>query len=654
MKSRAPYGRIACVAIAFACYFVVAGVKVMDLGYFSAEYYRKAARLQRDVVVALPSERGRIVDRNGVTLAMSVESVAIDAYPDVAGVDAETLRVLADALDRAPDWIRERLQHAQRLSQRAQRSVPVSLRFDASPAQAQRVTELQIPGIVAKPTRTRLYPHRSLAGQLIGFSAAGGGGMTGIEQAFDGFLHAEKPTVSAQRGGRLQYRLVYPADHDYARFPQGATVQLTIDAPLQRVAEESLIAAVEGHGAESGVAIAMEVSTGAVLAMASVPLFDPNDQRQRMSAAERNRVIRDRFEPGSTLKTFLAAAAIETGVVWPEKQIFCEYGGYRVGRFRITDHKPYGWLSFADVIRVSSNIGVAKVAADLGGERLGETLRAFGFDAPTGIDLNDENSGVMPAPGNWPAATLTTVSYGYGISVTPLQLARAYGGLANGGRMVRPHVVAQVVGPDGNVLHRHEPKISGVAVSPRTAQVVTDMLVAAVSEGTGKAAQVSGVTIAGKTGTARKIDPETRAYSRRDYLASFVGYFPANEPRYVVLVMIDRPRSEYYGGAVAAPVFREIAEFLVERSGLRMLPDPEPTFTEPTGALLLAQWKEPAPLAMPSYLGLSLREVMAQASRAGWDLELDGSGFVVWQDPPPGEGAGAGRTLRLRLEGAHG
>lgn len=646
--------RIAWTAGGFAAILLVCALRVTDLGYFSAERYLKAGKAQRDIVVALPSDRGRIVDRNGVALAISVESVAIDAYPSVGEVGPVQLDAVAEALGRTPYWVAERIQHVRSLSADLERSIPGSLRFDASPSQARAVSSLGIQGIVTLPTRSRLYPHGPLAGQLLGFAAAGGKGQAGIEQAYENFLHTERPTVAAQRGGKLQYGFVYPGGYDYTRPAQGATVQLTIDAPLQRVVEDSLMATLEQRGAESGVAVVMDVTTGAVLAMGSAPLFDPNDRQLRGSEAERNRVIRDRFEPGSTMKTFLAAAAIEAGVAWPEKQIYCENGSFRVGRFRITDHKRYGWLSFSDVMRYSSNIGVAKVAADLGSERLGETLRAFGLGGPTGIDLANENTSVLPAPGAWPLTTLTTVSYGYGLAITPIQLARAYAALANGGKLVRPYVVSQVVDAEGAVLHRHEPKVTGVAVSPRTAKIVTDMLVSAVSEGTGKAAQIRDVSVAGKTGTARKIDSETRKYSRRDYLASFVGYFPAEAPRFVVLVMIDRPRAEYYGGAVAAPVFREIADFLAERAGLRVLPEPVPDIVDHPEALLLAQWSDPVPLAMPSFLGMSLREVLAQATGSGWDLDVDGSGFVVWQDPAPGDVAGGGRKLRLRLAAAHG
>lgn len=646
--------RIAWVAGSFAAIFLVCAFRIADMGYLSSERYLKAARAQRDIVVALPSDRGRIIDRNGASLAISVESVAIDVYPSVGAVGPVRLDGVADVLGRTPYWVAERVEQARSRSEDAKRSMPVSLRFDATPSQARAVSMLGIEGIVTQPTRSRLYPHGPLAGQLIGFAAAGGGGQAGIEKSYEHFLHSKRPTVPAQRGGKLQYGFVYPVGYDYARTAQGATVQLTIDAPLQRVVDDSLAATLDQHGAESGVAIVMDVTTGEVLAMGSAPLFDPNDRQLRGSAAERNRAIHDRFEPGSTMKTFLAAAAIEAGVAWPEKQIYCENGSFRVGRFRISDHKRYGWLSFADVMRYSSNIGVAKVAADLGSERLGEALRAFGLGGPTGIDLADEISSVLPAPGAWPLTTLTTVSYGYGMAITPIQLARAYAALANGGKLVRPYVVSEVIDAEGTVLHRNEPKVTGLAVSPRTAQVVTDMLVAAVTEGTGKAAQIRDVSVAGKTGTARKIDPETRKYSRRDYLASFVGYFPAAAPRFVVLVMIDRPRSEYYGGAVAAPVFREIADFLAERAGLRVLPEPVPDVVDHPEALLLAQWSDPVPLAMPSFLGMSLREVLAQATGSGWDLDVEGSGFVVWQDPAPGDVAGAGRTLRLRLAAAHG
>jgi len=406
--------------------------------------------------------------------------------------------------------------------------------------------------------------------------------------------------------------------------------------------------------AVSGVAIVMSVSTGEILAMANAPLFDPNRPAQRLGGQGRNRAILDRFEPGSTFKSFLAAAAIEAGTVWPEKRIDCENGRFRIGRRLIHDHDPYGVLSFADIIRVSSNIGVAKAAAELGAEPFDTTLRAFGFGTKTGVDLAGEASGILAPAKSWRPINLATISYGHGVSVTPLQLIRAYAALANGGRLMRPYIVSRVVGDDGSIVRSNAPTVAGLAVSPRTAEVVTEMLAAVVSDGTGKAAAVDGVRVAGKTGTTRKIDPETGRYSRRDYVASFVGYLPAEAPRFAVLVVIDTPRKAFYGGVVAGPVFRQIGEYLADRAGLRSLPQAVPSIVEDADGVTLARWGESLADEMPSYVGLSLREALTQATSAGWEVDVVGAGFVVGQDPAPGERRGNGRTLRLLLGSALG
>ncbi len=343
----------------------------------------------------------------------------------------------------------------------------------------------------------------------------------------------------------------------------------------------------------------------------------------------------------------------------PDERLNCERGNYAIGKHVIHDHDPYGWLSFTDVIKHSSNICTAKVGERLGAQRLYAALQGFGLHAVTEVDLPGEKAARLRPWQKWARINIATTSFGQGVVVTPIQLVRAYAALANGGKLMRPYVVRRVVASDGTVLLENEPRVVQEPISAATAAVVTDMLRGVVESGTGTKAQIDGIPVAGKTGTAQKVDPRTGRYSSRDRIASFIGYLPADKPRYVILVVIDTPRAAVYGGLVAAPVFRRIGEFGVDRLGLRMaktapaVPAEEPHVT--AGKVELASWTgESMPGGMPSFLGLSMREAFRQAQRAGWEVRYEGSGFVVAQDPPPGATNADSRTLFLRLGSAAG
>lgn len=636
MSTRPDRRRIAVAAGSFLGFFLLAALQVLHLSLINGDALADKGERQRRKKIVMPAARGAILDRNGDALALTVQSAELFLRPRQAKLGAADIDRLARAAEVSPAQVRRLL---------ASSSPFVWLRRGATPAQEDAVLALGLPGVGSQPSRARVYPRGALAGQIVGIANIDGAGLEGVELAYDRFLRAEPEVMEAVSDGRGRHVL---ADPSRLQGPRGATVNLTIDADLQRIAEDAIATTVAEREAVSGVAIVMDVASGEILAMANAPLFDPSRPDQRTPARWRNQSLLDRFEPGSTFKSLLAAAAIEAGEVWPEKQMFCENGRYRIGRRAIHDHDPYGWLSFSDVIRVSSNICTAKVAEDLGVERFATTLRAFGIGSVTGIDLANEATGFLPPAKTWRPINLATISYGHGVSVTPLQLVRAYAALANGGRLMRPYLVRSVIGEDGTLLYENQPKVVGLAVSPRTAEIVTRMLETVVSDGTGKAAAVEGVPVAGKTGTTRKIDADGR-YSRRDYVASFVGYLPSDAPQFAVLVAVDTPRGGFYGGTVAAPVFRVIGDYLADRAGLRALPAPVPSFEEAAVEVELVRWGEAAGAGMPSYLGLSLREVLTQVRSAGWEVEVEGAGFVVDQDPPPGAALGNDRTLRLKL-----
>jgi cell division protein FtsI (penicillin-binding protein 3) len=410
--------------------------------------------------------------------------------------------------------------------------------------------------------------------------------------------------------------------------------------------------------------VVLDPATGEVLALANVPTYNPNrpgpasDRRWRDRV--RNRAITDPYEPGSTFKAILAAAALEERVVAPTDLLFCENGRHPIGRWTIHDTHPHGWLTFAEVIQYSSNICASKVAERLGPERYFAYLRAFGFGARTGIELPGETPGILRPVETWARIDLATHSFGQGVSVTPLQMAVAFAAIANGGRLMRPFLVRRVIGPDAEVTLERGPQAVRRVIGEPTARTVTALLRRVVEQkgGTGARARLEDFPVAGKTGTAQKVNLQTGGYSAKR-IGSFAGFVPADQPRAVIVVLIDEPSTSSYGGVVAAPVFRAIATAVLKRLGVEPASPPAEVAqtppAEPTGtgaaddcSRAVPGGARPEP-ATPSFVGLSLREALARAHAWGWAVELSGTGYVTAQKPRPGAPLGGERRLALRL-----
>jgi cell division protein FtsI (penicillin-binding protein 3) len=433
------------------------------------------------------------------------------------------------------------------------------------------------------------------------------------------------------------------------------------------VTERELALGVAAARAVGGAAIVLDPNTGEVLALANVPTFNPNQpgavsDRQWLDRV-RDRAITDPYEPGSTLKAILAAAAIEERVVTPAEMFFCENGRLRIGKRTIHDSHAHGWLSFAEVIQYSSNIGASKVADRLGRERYHRYLQAFGFGARTGIELPGETPGIMRPAESWARIDLATHSFGQGVSVTPLQLAVAFGAIANGGLLMRPYLVRRTLAPDGSVVFDNKPTVVRHVIGARTAQTVTALLRRAVEEpgGTGAKAKLDDFPVAGKTGTAQKVNLQTGGYSSKR-VASFVGFVPADAPRAVIIVLIDEPGgSSTSGGVVAAPVFRGIASAVLKQLGVMPAPRATPPTLVQVAATPAAPKDAERPVVnvraqgpgeaaeTPNFLGLSLREALTRAQVTGWDVRITGTGYVHDQAPPPGTPLATDRRLALRL-----
>lgn len=489
-----------------------------------------------------------IYDVRGREMAISLESTSIAVRPRRMADPADAARRLAPVLGMDSRALQLRF-----LSRRAF----TWLKRQASPSEVLGARSLGIDELEFIPEVSRFYPGRGLAGQVLGFTGVDGVGLEGLEFSFDAELRGGSRRLSVRRDALGK---TFDAERNVdAAAASGNNLVLTIDRNIQFIAERSLEAAVAESKAASGMAVVMVPDTGAVLAMANVPLFNPNAFGRFPRASWRNRAVTDPFEPGSTMKIFSAAAAIESGGCTPDTIFFCENGKYRIGADTVHDTHPHGWLSLRKIIKYSSNIGAVKMSEMIGPELLFGTLRAFGFGDRTGIESPGETAGALSAPDRWSRIDTGAIAFGHGISVSALQLAAAASAIANDGVLMRPYLVRSVTDPAGRTLKEFGAEEVRRVVSVETARTIRRMMQDVVSEGgTGERAALDGYAVCGKTGTAQKLD-EKGGYAEGAYLASFVGFLPADAPRLTILVVIDDPETGHYGGVVAAPAFRRIA-----------------------------------------------------------------------------------------------
>lgn len=625
MTGRSHRIRIAATAGIFVAVFCALALRAFQLTVLDGGRLRERADDQHHQSVSTHARRGAIVDRFGEPLALARESVAVYVQPRRLKVPAGGLLRVANLLELEPDVV----------ARSAVRPAPfVWLKRQVEVDRWEALEDLGIRGIGAKPAWQRVYPHGALAGHLIGFTGIDGQGLEGIEQMLDADLQGGVEALDVERDARGR-RIA--ADDGWMPLPRvGARVELTIDSSIQRVTERELERAVDEYGGVAGSAVVMVPETGEILAMANVPRFDPNHFEVASADRWRNRAVTDFYEPGSTFKAILAAAALDAGVVTSDEEIFCENGRYRVGGRVIHDHHAHGDLMFRDVIAQSSNIGCAKVAARIGREEFSTAIRRFGFGRPTGVDLPGEVAGLVRPTAQWKQIDLATASFGQGIAVTPLQLTRFFAAIANGGRLMRPFVIRRVISETGKV-EVGRPRVDAQVMSADTARELTAMLVRVTESGTGRQARVDGFSVAGKTGTAQKVDPETGGYHASKYMSSFIGYVPAEAPELAILVVVDSPRKSTYGGVVAAPVFRKIAEYALARRGKRSrIALPMNGQAEAVAGAIPPPLAEEPCDGVPSFLGLGMREALLRATDAGWRVRVEGSGYVVAQEPSAG------------------
>ncbi len=645
--------RLMLVGLAISLWGLVIGVRLLQLQVLNRGFFERMAARQSERTINLDPRRGPILDRSGTELAVSVEADSIYAVPQ----DIENPARSASQLGRALG-----LDAADRKDLLATLQKPrafVWVRRKVDPTTARSIRDLQLEGVGFLTETRRYYPKRELLSQTLGYVGIDNQGMSGIEYAFEEVVKGRPAKVLVETDARRR-----PVSHTERPSTEGASVVLAIDEAIQHAAEVELERAVLECRSIAGVVVVMDPMSGEVLALANRPTFNPNRYAAYPSSRWKNRAVADAYEPGSVFKVFTAAAGIQEKVVNPDEMSDCGGGGIELAGTRITDHAVFFELSFRDVIARSSDVGMIRVAQRLGRENLYRYLRSFGFGQTTRVDLPGESAGLLRPTGKWSALSLPTLSFGQEVGVTALQLTAAMAAVANGGYLMRPLVVKRIEDAGGRVLRQFQPEAVRRVLEPETIDTLSEMLKRVVTDGTGKHARIPGYVVAGKTGTAQKVDATGR-YSMVDHVASFVGFVPASRPALVVLVSLDTPRGpRNEGGDVAAPVFARVAEAALRRLAippddpdhvLRLVPfRPKvtqaafrPAAVAPT-APLVGQGSDPQ--LMPDLRGSSAREAAIAAARRGLLVELRGSGRVIAQAPEHGTEIEPGSSCVLTLE----
>src|SRR5437867_169931 len=655
-----PQRRALFIAFGLVVWMLAIGARLVQLQVNQHEELASRARSQQVGAIETSPSRGQLLDRQGRELARSIDTESFFADPrEILNTDNTARRITAvTGQDRAE--LADRLSEAKETNKKF---VWIVRRLDIQ--SASKLDQLNLDGIYSRKEPKRFYPNDSLAAHVLGIVGTDEIGLSGIEQYYNEKIRGE--------GGKVYFEKdrLKRAFESYEVYPRpGQTVVLKIDQTIQYRTEKALNAAVKQAHAKSGTAIVIDPHTGEILALANAPAFDPNEPPENSKYGRSNGALQNIYEPGSTFKIVAYSAAIEKGLVRPEDKIDCQMGQITVAGRLIHDHHPFGLLTVADALAQSSNVGAIKLGLLVGNESMYSFIKRLGFGARTGIDLPGESPGIVRPVNRWQPASIGSIAMGQEVGVTPVQMATAYGVLANGGTWVKPHLVRELRAPDGTVLFQVKPEARS-ALKSETAAALRGMMEGVTLHGTARKAQLDGYSAAGKTGTAQKIDPKTHAYSATKYIGSFVGFAPVNNPAVVIIVVIDEPRGAYHGGDVAAPAVRQIAEDILPE--LSVTPDiqikDEPAliarvatpsselqqleteireqrestlprvaarnFGGPVNEVVFIPAADRAAL-MPDLRGQSVRDALRVCAQIGLRLEAQGDGRALRQTPEPG------------------
>jgi cell division protein FtsI (penicillin-binding protein 3) len=646
---------------------VLARLSYLQLFQYS-EYFARAQRQQQRTFEISP-KRGTIYDRKGRELAVSLPMDSVFADPSDVSDPEMVARLLGRVLDVPAEELETKIRAAR---------TPVRLAKKMAPDSVERIEAMNLRGVFFQKENRRVYPQRELAAHVLGYVDVDEKGIGGIEHSLDKLIRGRPGRIMVMADGRRHWY-----DRNEAAANPGAGVVLSIDETIQYIAEKELAQAIAQTHAKNGVVVVQDPNSGELLAMANWPTFDPNDAGTYPDEVRMNRAVSAAYEPGSTFKLITLAGALENGITNPNEMIDCQMGSILVAGRLIHDHKPFGVLSVRDVLAQSSDVGTIKIALRLGGPKFYQVIRDFDIGEPTGIELPGENRGLMRPIENWSANSIGSLAMGQEVSATPVQMISAVSAIANGGQLYRPRVVHEIRGNATDSLREHPEPTQ--ATDPKTAATLREMMETVILEGTGKRAKLDGYTAAGKSGTAQKIDPETGRYSRNEYIASFVGFAPVNQPVLTILVVLDSPVGEHFGGDVGGPVFKRIAEQALAYLDVGYdIPLPEGTETAKnagrgngaaaksasaaseeaakekfdalakkngaggTGAPTVA-FGEDGAAEVPDLAGTTVRRAIEQCSELGLEPLVLGNGVAVEQSPRAGMQVARGTRVMVRF-----
>jgi len=646
-----------------------------------SEYMSRAMRQQRRTIEIDP-KRGTIYDRNMRPLAMSVPVQSAFAIPSEIKDTAMAARLLSGVLRVPPDSLREKLESG---------STFVWIKRKMAQEEEEAVRSLNLKGIYFQEENKRYYPKLDMAAHVLGFVDVDEHGLGGIEHEYDNLIRGKGEKIVVMADARQQ-----KFDGSEARQDPGESVVLTLDEKIQYIAERELAAVIQKVHAPAGSVIVQDPNTGAILALANWPKFNPNSATSVPTEARMDRAISAIYEPGSTFKLVTLAAAFDQNLIRPEEVFNCENGSIVVAGHRIHDHKKYGELTVAEILANSSDVGAIKIALKLGPPRFNEYIHLFGFGSPTGVDLPGESRGLVQHLEHWGSFSIGSISMGQEVGVTPLQMINAVSSVANGGLLYKPRVVEEMRRGD-RVLPLEGPSAPAEArrvIRPETAATMRRLMEGVILNGTGKSARLAGWTAGGKTGTAQKIDPANGRYSRTKVIASFIGFAPINNPAVTILVSVDSPEGWPHDGAtVAAPVFKRIAEQVLpyldvprdvplnprlvqtayrqnrESDAVAMeddtpmdfsapaemteqaakAPDAAPIQPQPQAPNVTVTMDEGGDIAVPDFKGKTMREVADTCMRLGLNPVLVGSSLALQQVPAAGSKVRRGARIRVEF-----
>ena len=646
--------------------------RLVYLQFSQHEGLANRARQQQQNAIETSAQRGDLLDRQGRQLARSVQTVSLFIDPD--GLDVGQLECTAQQLSQSLGMNYKELLAEFREAQAAnKRFIWIARRLDAD--QGNKLVALKLPGLQSVLEPKRYYPNGPLAAHVLGYVGLDGDGLGGLESSYNAKIAGEPGQLFVEKDAQGK-----PYESYEIASKPGQTVVLTIDQSIQYQAEQALNNAVQSSRAKSGTVIVLDPRSGEILALANAPTFDPNQVAASSAATRSNWALQNIYEPGSTFKVVAFSAALEKHLAKVDDTIDCQMGAITVAGRVVHDHKPFGTLTISEALAKSSNVAAIKLGMRVGDPDMYDYIKRYGFGSKTGIELPGETAGLLRKVERWQPSSIGSIAIGQEIGVTPVQMVSAFGALANNGVRIAPHIIREVRNESGAVVYQPQPEQRRV-ISSEVAIALRGMLESVTLRGTAKAAQLDGYSAAGKTGTAQKIDPKTKAYSATKFVASFVGFAPVSNPQVVIIVVIDEPAGAYHGGDVAAPIFREVAEQILPILGVmpdietKSAPDliaqvdqdperaaklreeearaeQERRATLPTvdsnggrsGEVVYAVGTRKAML-MPDLRGRSVRDVARTAAQLGLQLEARGEGRVYKQTPAAGSEVNTGQTI---------